>query len=133
VFAAAPSGTLLPIGGVDHGHKGYALGLLVEALTSGLAGHGRADAREGWGASVLVQVYQPACFGGAEAFRRQAEHVASACRATPPRPGVERVRLPGESGLRRRAEQLARGVMLYPGIFDSLRPWAEKLGVPLPA
>jgi len=38
-----PPGALLPIGGVDHGHKGYALGLLVEALTSGLAGHGRAD------------------------------------------------------------------------------------------
>jgi L-lactate dehydrogenase len=38
-----PKGGLLPIGGLDHGHKGYALGLLVEALTQGLAGHGRAD------------------------------------------------------------------------------------------
>src|SRR4051812_26643310 len=30
VFAANPPGALLPTGGVDHGHKGYALGLLVE-------------------------------------------------------------------------------------------------------
>src|SRR5262249_31011337 len=33
-----PPGALLPMGGTDHGHKGYALGLLVEALTGGPAG-----------------------------------------------------------------------------------------------
>jgi L-lactate dehydrogenase len=130
---ASPPGTLLPAGGLDHGHKGYALALLVEALTGGLAGHGRADSREGWGATVLVQVYNPACFGGAAEFRRQTTHVAAACRGTPPRPGVERVRLPGESGLRLRREQLSAGVALHPGILPALAPWGEKLGVALPA
>jgi LDH2 family malate/lactate/ureidoglycolate dehydrogenase len=124
-----PPGTLLPTGGLDHGHKGYALALLVEALTGGLAGHGRADPGEGWGATVWVQVMDPACFGGAAAFRRQTEHVAATCRATPPRPSVERVRLPGESGIRRRARQLEDGVELHPSILPALRPWAEKLGV----
>lgn len=127
-----PPGTLLPFGGIDHGHKGYAFALLVEALTGALAGHGRADPVEGWGASVFLQVLAPELFGGAEEFRRQAEHVAAACRATPPRPGFERVRLPGETGLRRRAEQLTHGVELYPGILDALAPWAQKLGVPVP-
>ncbi len=129
---ADPPGALLPMGGVDHGHKGYALGLLIEALTGALAGHGRADPPEGWGASVLLQVFDPALFGGREDFRRQASHVAAACRATPPRPGFERVRLPGESGLRRRTEQLARGVELYPSIVPALTPWSAKLGVALP-
>ena len=124
-----PPGTLLPMGGIDHGHKGYAFALLVEALTAGLTGHGRADPGEGWGATVFVQVMNPAFFGGAEAFRRQTEHVAASCRATPPRPGFERVRLPGESGLRRRAEQLANGVALHPSILPALKPWAGKLGV----
>ncbi len=128
-----PAGTLLPTGGVDHGHKGYAFALLVETLTGALAGHGRADPAEGWGASVFLQVLSPALFGGTEEFLRQTEHISAACRATPPRPGFERVRLPGETGLRRRAEQLARGVELYPGIFTSLAPWSAKLGVPPPA
>ncbi len=129
---ADPPGTLLPMGGLDHGHKGYAFGLLVEALTGGLAGHGRADPKEGWGASVFIQVFAPALFGGAKDFLRQTTQVAEICRATPPRPGFERVRLPGEAGLRRRAAQLAGGVELYPSIMPALLPWGAKLGVDAP-
>ena len=54
-----PKGTLLPLGGLEAGHKGYALALLVEAATGALAGHGRADPNEGWGATVFVQVLDP--------------------------------------------------------------------------
>jgi LDH2 family malate/lactate/ureidoglycolate dehydrogenase len=133
VLFTNPPGTLLPMGGLDHGHKGYALGLLVEALTGGLSGHGRADPKEGWGASVFIQVIAPARFGGAEDFRRQTAHVAAACRATPPRPGFDRVRLPGEAGLRRREAQLVNGVELYPGILSTLAPWAQKFAVPAPS
>jgi LDH2 family malate/lactate/ureidoglycolate dehydrogenase len=120
------------MGGLDHGHKGYALALLVEALTGGLAGHGRADPAEGWSANVCVQVFDPALFGGHEDFLRQTEWLADACRQTPPRPGFDRVRLPGESGLKRRAAQLKDGVELYPTIMPALAPWAKKLGVAIP-
>lgn len=128
----APGGALLPMGGLDHGHKGYALALLIEALTNGLAGHGRSAPVEGWGATVHAQVFAPALFGGAESFTRETEHLAAACRATAPRPGGAAVRLPGEAGLRRRAAQLAQGVALHPGILPALRPWAEKFAVPPP-
>jgi LDH2 family malate/lactate/ureidoglycolate dehydrogenase len=129
---AQPPGALLPMGGVDHGHKGFALALLVEALTGGLSGHGRADPAEGWGATVFLQVFDPNLFGSHAAFVRQTEHLAAACRAVPPRPGFDRVRLPGEAGLQRRAEQLEHGVDLYSTILPALAPWAEKLGVSLP-
>lgn len=128
-----PPGALLPVGGVDHGHKGYALALLVEALTSGLAGHGRADPKEGWAANVFLQVWNPAMFGGREQFERQTRALAEACRTSAPRSGFERVRLPGEAALRRRERQLREGVELYPTILPALQPWAEKLGVTMPA
>ncbi len=133
VLFADPAGSILPLGGWDHGHKGYALGLLVEALTAALGGFGRADASEGWGAAVFLQVIDPAAFGGLDAFLRQATWLADAARNTPPAPGMDAVRLPGARGLALRRRQMANGVRLYPSIMPALAPWAERLAVPMPA
>lgn len=127
-----PKGTLLPLGGLEAGHKGYALALLIEAMTAGLAGLGRADPSEGWGATVFVQVLDPAAFGGRAAFLRQTSWLVDACHAAKPRSGGARVRLPGERGLAALREQQASGVMLHPTIMPALLPWARKLGVEPP-
>jgi L-lactate dehydrogenase len=132
VLFTEPKGTLLPLGGLEAGHKGYALALLVEAATGALAGYGRADPREGWGATAFVQVLDPAAFGGAREFDRQIDWVADACRTATPRPGGEAVRLPGERGMQRYREHRANGVAPFEGIMASLAPWAEKLGVAAP-
>ncbi len=133
VVLADPPGTILPIGGLDHGHKGYGLALMIEALTQGLGGYGRADGETGWGASVFIQVFDPDAFGGREAFARQTGWIAEACRDIEPRPGVDAVRLPGERALLRKRKALVEGLALHPGIMESLVPWAEKFGVILPA
>jgi len=127
-----PPGTLLPSGGMDHGHKGYGLALTVEALTQGLSGFGRADTPAGWGASVLVQVWDPAAFGSTAAFTRQTEWIAAACRGNPPVPGGGPVRLPGGNAMNNKRRALAEGVVLHPGILPALRPWADKFGVAPP-
>ncbi|MGP1396989.1 MAG: Ldh family oxidoreductase [Inquilinaceae bacterium] len=129
VLFTDPPGTILPIGGQDYGHKGYALALMVEALSQGLSGYGRADGPTEWGAAVFVQILDPAAFGGLSAFTRQTGWIAEACRQSPPVPGVESVRLPGHGALTAKRRALAEGVALYPGILDALRPWADKLGV----
>lgn len=122
-------GTLLPTGGVDHGQKGYGMALHVEAFTQGLAGFGRADAPNGTNAAVTVQVFDPDAFGGRDAFLRQTDWLVRACHENPPRPDVERVRLPGENGLARRRQAQAVGVVLFPGILQPLLQHAERLGV----
>jgi LDH2 family malate/lactate/ureidoglycolate dehydrogenase len=132
VLFADPPGTLLPVGGTDHGHKGYGLALIVEALTQGLSGFGRAEKPAKWGASVFVQVIDPAAFGGTDAFTRETGWLAQACRDTPPVPGVDAVRLPGQRALERKRRALAEGVELYPGIMEALVPLAAKYGVKVP-
>jgi L-lactate dehydrogenase len=127
-----PKGTLLPLGGLEAGHKGFALALLIEAMTAGLTGHGRADPSEGWGATVFVQALDPGNFGGLAAFERQMDWLVDACHRATPRPGGPPVRLPGERALARYREQIANGVALYPSIIPSLAPWAQKFDVALP-
>ena len=97
-YFAEPGGSLLPLGGMEAGHKGFALGLLVEALTSALAGHGRAESPRQWGASVLVLMIDPERFGGHEAFLRETGWMARAVHDTPPIPGGPPPRLPRRAG-----------------------------------
>ena len=127
-----PKGALLPLGGLDAGHKGFGLGLMIESLTAGLTGFGRADPPQGWGANVFVQVIDPEAFGGRAALERQTDHLRDISHASKPRPGVERVRLPGERGLARKAAQLASGVELHETIMPALMPMASALGVAAP-
>ena len=127
-----PPGTLLPTGGKDHGHKGYGMALTVEALTQGMSGFGRSSKPADWGAALFVQVMDPALYGGAEAFTRETDFIADACRTNPPAPGFKSVRLPGDNAMKRKAVALRDGVELYPGIMTALQAWARTLNVDPP-
>jgi len=133
VLFTEPKGTILPLGGLDSGHKGYGLSLTVEALTGGLAGFGRADPKQGWGATVFLQLIDPAGFGGSADFVRQMDEVARQCHASRPAQAGRPVRLPGEKGDALAQRQRVQGVALHAGIMEALQPWAEKLKVALPA
>lgn len=129
---ALPGGALLPVGGLDHGHKGTGLAWMVEALTQGLSGFGRADAPQNWGASVFVQVFDPELFAGLAGFTRQTEWTADACRATPPIDEGKPLRLPGAKALAGLRQAKANGLTPDAAILASLEPWAIRLGVPRP-
>jgi L-lactate dehydrogenase len=133
VAVAPRKGTLLPLGGMDAGHKGYGLALMVEAFTAGLGGHGRSDPGPRFGASLFVQVLDPRAFSGAQAFTGQMDWIAARCHENPPLDPARPVRLPGERGLALRREQLAGGVRLHARIVQALSKWAAQLDVPLPA
>jgi LDH2 family malate/lactate/ureidoglycolate dehydrogenase len=122
-------GSVLPLGGVDLGHKGFALALFVEALTNALGGHGRAEDVKRWGCSVFVQLIDPERFAGRAAFVRETSFLAQSCLEAPVPAGNPPVRMPGQGALARRQRQLAGGVELHPTILPALLPWADKLGV----
>lgn len=126
-------GSILPIGGVDHGHKGYGLSLMVEALTQGLGGFGRADAPKEWGASVLVLALAPEAFGGREAFLRQTDWLVQACANSAVPAGKPDVRLPGQAALKRKAEAQAHGLALDSGRREGLMGLAKRFALAPPA
>lgn len=131
VLSADRPGTMLPLGGLDLGHKGFGLALIVEALTSGLAGHGRLEKPRPWTASVFLQLIDPDAFGGREAFTHEMQHLIEVCHTTPVAPGNPAVRLPGEGALARRRRQIREGIALHHGILPALAPWTERLDVPM--
>jgi L-lactate dehydrogenase len=125
-------GTLLPVGGLDHGHKGYALGLLVEALTQGLSGVGRADKPTGTYTAAFVQVFNPAFFGGLEPFTRNMSYLADSCRSNPPRPGTASVRVPGDQAARMHRLAAEKGVPLSGQVLAPLRTACARFGIDMP-
>ncbi|WP_419900392.1 Ldh family oxidoreductase [Roseomonas sp. USHLN139] len=126
---ATDRGSLLLLGGQEAGHKGFGLALMVEALTQGLAGHGRRDAPARWGASVYLQLIDPAAFSGREAFLDQMDFLAAQCHANAPIDPDRPVRLPGEQADRRIAEAQRDGVPLSETTIGALKSWATRLGV----
>ena len=125
-------GAILPAGGEEAGHKGFALGLLVEVLTSGLSGLGRSSAKPPAGNTVYLQLIDPAGFAGPEALTRETGVLAELCRAATPRDPARPVRVPGDRAAALFAEQSSKGVALHPEIMGLLRPCLEKYGLPVP-
>lgn len=133
VMSADPPGTVMPIGGLGHGHKGYALTLLTEVLSQALGGHGRRDAAgEGEANSVFIQVMDPRAFADWADYLAEVDHLVRVCREAAPDDPAQPVRVPGERGWLRRRRALSEGVALYPGVMESMLPWARKLGVEPP-
>lgn len=125
--------SILPLGGTDTGYKGYALALIVEALTSGLGGFGRKDDPTNWGTSVFLQVIDPEGFSGSAALEAEMDYLTAACRSSSPRGAGEPVRVPGDRALARKAEQLMNGVALPEEIFAAIENECRQAGVTVPS
>ena len=131
VLSGDRPGAMLPLGGLELGHKGFSLALIVEALTSGLAGRGRSEKPESWTASVFV-ADRSRCVWRARCVRARIAAPRPAVPRHPVAPGNPPVRLPGEGALSRRRRHIREGVQLHETILPALKPWAERFGVPLP-
>ncbi len=114
-FFADPPGAIMPAGGLEQGHKGFAFAILVEALTSGLAGVGRRDPKQAAGSNLFLQLIDPAAFGGADAFKAETGFFAQMCRETPPLDPAHPVRVPGDRALALYREQMREGRGAAPG------------------
>jgi LDH2 family malate/lactate/ureidoglycolate dehydrogenase len=122
----------LLLGGLEYGHKGFGLALMVEALTQGLSGFGRKDTERRWGGNVFLQVIDPNAFAGREAFLAQMDHLAESCHANAPLREGAPVRMPGEQAERSIAAARERGVPLAGHVVQQLGRSAERFGLAMP-
>lgn len=125
-------GSLMPVGGLDHGHKGYAMALLVEALTQGLSGVGRRDDLSGIVMNTFLQVIDPAALGGAANYLDETTWLTDACHANPPKTGGEAVRVPGDRARTRVKEAKQRGVHLDQSIVVGVSHCISEIGGEFP-
>lgn len=130
-FGDTPS-NILPLGGLDTGYKGFALGIMVDALTLALGGHGRADQPKGWETSVFLQIIDPDFFGGKKSFIREMQYLKEQCLSAIPIDEENPVRMPGDRALRMKKAQQKNGLSLAHSIVVELEKLSKKTGISLP-
>lgn len=130
-------GFLLPIGG----YKGYGLALIFGLLAGTLNGAamGRdvvdfnADDTTPTNTGHVIVAIDVAAFQPLAAFKESVDRLVRDIRASKRLPGVDRIRLPGESSHAARADRTRNGIPLPAALAASLARLAEDLGVaPLP-
>lgn len=130
-FFDTPPATILPLGGLDSGYKGFALGIMIEALTSALGGHGRVKEPGRWGASTFLQVINPNTFAGESYFKKEMEHLKNNCLKSRAADTSNPVRMPGQRGLERKQKQLQDGLDLRKDTLEGLQKLASDYGLSL--
>jgi ureidoglycolate dehydrogenase (NAD+) len=132
---AQAAAALLPLGGSEYGHKGYALALMVELLCGPLNGMPYADriapmfsdltARRHLGS--LVMALDPMRFAGGPTLGATVRDLVATLRRQP-----GDVMYPGEPEERREAERAREGIPVEPGLWAEFSDWSTRLGIALP-
>jgi uncharacterized oxidoreductase len=128
-FYGPPRGGILPLGAAA-GHKGFALGFLVEILGSALAGISAQDP-DRFGNGVCFIVVDPSSFCPLDRFRRLMDEIVAYIKSSPPAPGFDEVLVPGELEFRTLARRQNEGIPLDAATIDAMADHGARLGVHL--
>ncbi len=128
-FYGPPTGALLPLGG-PVGHKGYALGVMIEMLAGGLSGAGYvSEAAATHGNGVLFQVMNIAAFEDIADFKRRTRELIAHVKSARTPEGVDEVLFPGEPEYRTAQQRSRAGIELPDRLWDACVALAAELGV----
>ena len=125
------NGTVMPVGGLEYGHKGFGLALGIEALSQGLSGSGRSKKPKSMNLSTFVQVIDPEAFAGLKAFKDEMTFIYEQCINNPPINENNKVRMPGQHALLRRQKSLKEGFELSKETMIALKSISEKFDIVL--
>lgn len=126
-FYGPPRGGLLPLGG-SAGHKGFALGLLVDVLGTALTGIRTNDA-SAFGNGVCFVVVDPSAFCPLDQFRKHVDESIRYLKSSKPAPGVAEVLVPGELEFRTFRQRQQEGIRVDDSTLQGMRAHGQRLGV----
>lgn len=119
-------GALLPLGG----HKGYALGVMVELLGGILSGTSASFLPDfKWTNGVLIMALRPDAFMPLDDYLAQVERACAAIKASPSSDPARPVLLPGEPEQNARRERMANGIPMPEAAWQAMQELAESLGL----
>jgi len=128
-FYGPPLGAILPLGG-PAGHKGYALGLLVEILGSALAGLAATDPSK-VGNGLCFLVVDPGAFCPVELFRSLVDSTVAYMKSSKPDDVGGEVLVPGEIEFRTRRRRMVEGIPVDDPTWEAIHQSARQLHVDL--
>ncbi len=125
-------GAQLPVGGVQGGHKGYALSLMM-ALFGGILGQiasppGKFDRWAMWAGSTIL-IIDLGRMAPLESIRAEVRQMMRHLKDTPPMEGSGGVFIPGERSAYTRQERLAQGVPVDPATWAQVDALFDRYGV----
>ncbi len=125
-------GTLLPLGGLDAGHKGYALSLMVDLMAGALSGGGTSGPSRNINCNnFTVIAIAPGQLAPDGSIADEAAHFADWIRSTSPADPERPVMLPGDIERAARARHLRDGLPLDAGLMQALKDAATLAGAPM--
>jgi len=122
-------GALLPLGGDEHGHKGFGLGLAVEVLSGILTGAGCAYEEGKKGNGVFFEAINIGDFMPIEEFKKRASDLIRVIKSSKPRPGFKEILVPGEPEYLTEKIRLKEGIYVPEKTWEEIKNLAKKLGV----
>ncbi|RKU12749.1 dehydrogenase [Candidatus Poribacteria bacterium] len=127
---ASPPGALLSLGGIA-GHKGYALGLMIDILGgalsgAGCSGSGNTRLQNG----VLMIVLDIAKFRPLDDFYNHVDGLVAHVKAAPTAPGFDEILIPGEIEARQTEHRLREGIPIDDETWRQIQETAGEVGIP---
>ena len=124
------NGTVLPVGGMEYGHKGFGLALGIEALTQGLSGFGRIDQPKSMNLSTFIQIIDPEFFSGIQKFKKQMTFTIEKAKINKPIEG-KTIFIPGERAIKNKESAINKGIELNEVTRNQLIELSKKFDISL--
>ena len=124
---------MLPVGG-SVGHKGYGLGMMVDAIAGGLSWAGcSADPPTRGASGWLALAIKIESFIDPDEYKREVQKLVEWVWSSPKLPGVKRIYYPGEIEEERRQHRLEHGIPIEESTWARIVESGNAVGVSAPA